>query len=217
MPGEDQPADPTSMFAFELSKPDGVRSPESMTPLRLMHEFTSHLHAFDQYWQILSPEPWQTMDAGQAGPWRLVGWQGGGFNLRQAEFHLTGHAALIGPRCFLSSRSGIAWRQDAPQDEDPAENGDNRATTHISGSGGIKAWLCSPESEVTWIQSENFEHVADHSQVVQFQGGAVRLSNKGCVLEAGEEWQFVRVFSGTRLVLSPGAWKMLDPATGSSR
>ena len=65
-----------------------------------------------------------------------------------------------------------------------------------------------PKSKETWIHSDNFTYLSDQ-QIFQFKGGPLKIANNGLVLEATEDWQFLRVFANHRVVLSPGAWNMV--------
>jgi hypothetical protein len=147
--------------------------------------------------------------------WLLLSQSGGGFNLTKPEFKLAGNAALVSQGSILSTRTGIRWwREDAggddPRSSDPATKD---GLTRIRGDGGVQAWMNDSKSadpKPTWIHADNFEYAADRRDVLQFQGGPLRFSRQGVIMEAAEEWQFVRLFAGMRIVLSPGSWNVLE-------
>ena len=189
---------------------DAVSLAKRMTAPRLLQEFSPHLHGFDRYWKTLSRGDLSASAIWWKPHWYLASWQGGGFDLSRKEVRMAGASALIGPGGFLSSEGGMVWRQEASINPDDSDAGGPATETRILGQGGVNVWMQAADDDVTWIRSERFEYVAGLGNVLQFEGGPVRFFRSGVLLRAEENWQFVRLFDGEKLVLSPGNWKTLD-------
>lgn len=187
-------------FEFRLERQSIPRVPDPMTGLRLLQGFSPHLHGFEKYWRHLSREPGEGSNRWDGNDWHLVSWQGGAFDMQRQWVRMTGHSALIGPGGFLSSRGGMVWSREK------METGDDAIETRVEGGGGVNVWMQDAGMEVTWLKSESFVYVADMGDVLQFEGGPVRFFRDGIEFQATEDWQFVRLFDGGRLVLSPGSW-----------
>ena len=175
-----------------------LRPDEGMTSVRLVQDFAGDLATFVKCWDhVEDPDPCR-IGGGPAGL-SLIGLEGGWMDLRQCRMHLTGRSALLGPRTVLTSSGGIRLREESP---------DGDSLIRVTGKGQIKAWMHPSKSIETWIRAESFGYVSDR-QILQFKGGPLVVSRDGAVLEATENWQFVRIFAGGRIVLSTGSWNMV--------
>lgn len=181
-------------------RPGRHLSGTEMTPIGQVQDFAGDLTTFLKCWSRVTEElvPNQT-GIRRASDFMIMGRQGGQIDLGIFEMDLVGRTAILAPKSCLFSLGGIRIRETVVELE---------RMMHLTGSGGIQAWMTPSASEKTLICSDKFEFVSDR-RILQFEGGPLTLCRRGIILQASESWQFVRIFDGGRVVLSPGNWKTL--------
>lgn len=177
-----------------------------MTSLNLVQQFSYDLATFFKCWKWVD-NPYRSRRGFPVEGFALICPKGGWLDLRRNELRLAARSAVLGPDTVLVSDDGIRCFQ---------EEFDGNLMMHVTGGGGIKTWMRSPQSDETWIRSNTFDYVSDGS-VLQFEGGPIVLKRKGVTLEATEGWQFIRIFDGHRIVLSPGNWNSTGTLSDISR
>lgn len=187
--------DRRSPFLPQASRPNGLASAEAMTSVGLVQDFAGNLATFLDCWKWVEARDGNRF----TGTFMLMGHQGGEIDLERMEMRLDGRSAILGPRSVLVSSGGMRLCRETLNGED---------LIRMTGNGGVRTWIHPPKADETWIQSASFECVSDR-RILQFEGGPLTIGRKGMILEASENWQFVRVFDGGRIVLSPGSWNML--------
>lgn len=185
-------------FHFDSSAQSILEPTDPMAPLELVGNFAGNLPTFVKCWKWMENSDRLPADARPASL-VLISPAGGRFDLRRNDVQLTDPSLLIGPESVLVSNDGIRFRQ---------ETSDGDTWIRMSGKGGVKTWMHVPRSDVAWVRSATFDCVSDR-KMLQFQGGPLVVCRQGIVLTAAESWQFVRVFSDNRIVLSPGAWNVV--------
>lgn len=169
-----------------------------MTPIGLVQDFSGDLATFLDCWKWVEDR--------NPAAFTLMGHHGGEINLTRAEMDISGRSAILGRRSVLVSTGGMHLQR---------ESLDGDELMRMTGQGGIRAWIHPPARDETWIHSGNFEYVSDR-RILQFDGGPLVVSRGGMILVAGESWQFVRVFDGGRVVLSPGSWNVVETMNDSA-
>jgi hypothetical protein len=195
-----------SPFEQSESLPFASALIEPMTPIRLLQNFAGDINSFLKYLDRVEGGN----IFGQARPPAsliMTGHHGGHIDLQSVAMQLTGQTALFAPHSLLVSSGGMQLCQESIE---------NETFMHLSGQGGIEAWMHPSGSEETRIHSSTFSYLSDR-QVVQFEGGPLMVSRKGTTLVARESWQFIRVFSGNRIVMSPGSWDIPSTITLSAK
>jgi hypothetical protein len=161
----------------------------------LVQDFAGDLATFLDCWKRVEDRA----DNRFGGTFMMMGRNGGQIDLERMEMRLDGRTAILGPRSVLVSSGGMRLCRETLNDEE---------LIRMTGNGGVRTWIHPPKADETWIQSASFECVSDR-RILQFEGGPLTVGRKGMILEASESWQFVRVFDGGRIVLSPGSWNMV--------
>lgn len=191
-----------SIFKFPVRKPSGIMSIEPLTSLQLTQSFARNLPNFIKCWESSGLENLSNFN-GQPAVLTMMGHRGGHIDLRQSAIHFDGQSAIMGSRSILVSRGGIQLTREMIE---------NEGLMRIVGQGGIEAWIHTSKSEETWIKSNSFTYMSDR-QLFQFEGGPLAVCHGGVILLATENWQFARIITGNRIVLSPGSWNTLgNPA-----
>jgi hypothetical protein len=183
-----------SPFLAPFFQPIQSVSAEVMTPFRLVRDFAGDLETFFDCWGCI-----EAADPAHSPAITLMGRQGGEIDFRQMKMKFAGPSAILGPRSVLVCSGGMDARQEVENEGKPMR---------LVGQGGICAWMASPKSQETWIRSGSFEYVSDR-RVFEFTGGPLLIGRNGMILQATETWQFVRVFNGQRIILSPGHWNTM--------
>jgi hypothetical protein len=135
----------------------------------------------------------------------LICLDGGRADIGKHEVDCHGRSAFFGHGSMLRSSEGMRLRRESVA---------GSLVTRVSGHGGVEAWVQRASQDGTWIRSREFAYVSDR-QVLQFEGGPLVVGDDGGQLKAAEDWQFVRVFPGSQIVLSPGVWNMVEDADAS--
>ncbi|MES2657750.1 MAG: hypothetical protein V4689_03980 [Verrucomicrobiota bacterium] len=177
--------------------PRGHVAAREMTPMGLIQDFAGDLMTFLHCWSRVAEDGSGEQTGSQRAPELMIlGREGGRIDLRLLEMNLKGRAAILAPGSFLSSQGGIRIGEAMVELD---------RMMRLTGSGGIQVWMTPSGSGKTLIRSDRFEFVSDR-RILQFEGGPLTVSRRGIILQASENWQFVRVFDGGRVVLSPGNW-----------
>lgn len=184
---------------LELSK---FVPPDPMAPLEIVQKFANNISTFMKCWRWVD-ELDPCLHGLSATSAVLISPTGGLFDFKRTDFQTTGRSLLIGSGALLNSAGGIRSHH---------ETSDGDQWIQMTGEGGIKAWMRASQSEVIWVRSNTYSWVSDQG-VMQFEGGPIRVSRNGMVLAATEDWQFVRIFADSRIVLSPGAWNVAGDLT----
>jgi hypothetical protein len=177
------------------------RSDQRLNPISLLQDLSSNLAEFVKCRNHMEAKDFKS-DPSASGRMALVGLEGGSMDLRQWRIQLTRRSALVGPQSVLTCSQGIRLRRELT---------DAEPLMHLTGAGDIKAWFKTSEQTETSVRSGSFHYVSDR-KILQFKGGPLVVNRDGIVLQATEEWQFLRVFDGGRVVLSTGAWNMINQA-----
>jgi hypothetical protein len=167
------------------------------TSLTLIQDFAGDLCTFIDCWKRFEARP-SGLGSNSPKGISIMGHDGGTIQLNDVEMTLAGLTAIIGPNAVLVASGGMRL------DQESSEGG---KLIRVIGQGGVRSWMQPSATGGTWIESARFEYVSDR-QLLQFDGGPLRVGRGGTILVAAEPWQFVRVFEGGRIVLSPGRWEM---------
>jgi hypothetical protein len=171
---------------------------DRMAVLELVQAFAGDLNTFMWCWRWV-----EKLDSGvedtAAASLVLMAPGGGHVDFSRLDIQLAGPSLLLGARAVMISSEGIRFRQET-------SNGDT--WIRMTGQGGIKTSMHNAQSEVVWIRSNTVVAISD-KQVIQFEGGPLLVCRQGILLEAAENWQFVRVYANRRMVLSPGSWNVV--------
>lgn len=179
----------------------GLYAVPGLSPIGIVQDFAGDLTTFIQCWnQVAEDMNGNLSEHRHTSDLMIMGREGGRIDLAGFEIDLDGRTAILGPRFFLRSDGGLRIREVAVELD---------RMMRLSGGGGIQAWMAPSDSGITLICSDKFEFVGDR-RILQFEGGPLTLSRGGIILKASENWQFIRVFDGGRVVLSPGGWNTLE-------
>jgi hypothetical protein len=173
----------------------------ALDPITLLQDLASNLAEFVECRDHMEAKVFGT-GSSATGRIALVGLEGGSMDLRQWRIQLMKRSALIGPHSVLTCSQGIRLKR---------EIADPGPLIHLTGSGDIKAWFKTSGHVDTSVRARSFHYVSDR-KILQFKGGPLEVNRDGVVLQATEDWQFLRVFDGGRVVLSTGAWNMTNQA-----
>ena len=186
-------------------KIDGILG-ESITPLSTIQEFSKDLHTFIKCWQLYALDDKESQHGKSTGL-TLMSRQGGKINLDSLQMQFLGRTMILGSGVAISSSGGIRLFEEILNQV---------RLIRVVGHNGIQASIHRPQSGDFWIASEDFEYLED-KRTLQFKGGPLIFGRGKTVLRASERWQFVRVFDGGRIVLSPGNWDSVGEVSELSR
>ena len=162
--------------------------------LHLVQEFSGNLATFARCWRRVESTSWP--DASRAtGPVAMTSPHGGIIDLSQHKMKFAGPSAILAPNAVLISNSGLRLYRDTSEDE---------PILRLSGEGGVTGWMKSLAKEYR-VRASYMDFAGD-LPILQFEGGPVRFQNGNMILQATEEWQFLRVMENGRIVISPGSW-----------
>lgn len=187
---------PASPFHFDSAQSSRYDQPNPMAPLTLVQNFAADLSSFIKCWRWTGE--WNAdPESCPKNAMAFISREGGHIDLDQTQIQLAGPSAIVSRQAVLISAGGIQITKE--------ETSDN-ACIRIKGQGGIQAWVHAQGSDELWIRSTKFEGVSDR-QIVQHSGGPVMIGSRGAVLVATQNWQYVRLFPGGKVILSPGDWQ----------
>ncbi len=191
---------PTEFPTFRDTSPEQSKYavPDPMSALELVQTFAGNLSTFMWCWRWVDQFDTGVEDTA-AESMVLMAPGGGRIDLGQLDIQLTGPSLLLGPRAVMLSSKGVRFRQES-------SNGDT--WIRMTGQGGVKTSIHNAQSGMVWIRSDSVVAISD-KQLIQFEGGPLQVWRQGILLEAAENWQYVRVYANRRMMLSPGAWNMV--------